>query len=169
MYLRKYRKGLLALLMIPILLLAPVRVAADVKPIEDTQGKLDEITEEEKKVLNDLFAVTQRIENLEGEEKELEDRRRFGDQVGGDHFPVRQAGPAPGGFHRRHAGGAVAEGEDHRQGGRRRQAGKAGDQGQRPPAAGKAAAGEKAGEEEADKQGGQDVFQDGCGGGGGGE
>lgn len=71
MYLRKYRKGLLALLMIPILLLAPVRVAADVKPIEDTQGKLDEITEEEKKVLNDLFAVTQRIENLEGEEKEL--------------------------------------------------------------------------------------------------
>lgn len=71
MYLKKYWKGILALLMIPTLLLAPVRVAADVKPIEDTQGKLDEITEEEKEVLNDLFAVTQRIESLEAEEKKM--------------------------------------------------------------------------------------------------
>jgi peptidoglycan hydrolase CwlO-like protein len=68
---KKYWKGLLALLIIPTLLLTPVKVAANVKPIEDAQGKLEEITEEEKNVLNELFAVTQRIEGLEAEETEL--------------------------------------------------------------------------------------------------
>ena len=71
MNLKKYWKGLLALLIIPTLILTPVKVAANVKPIEDTQGKLEEITEEEKNVLNELFAVTQRIEGLEAEETEL--------------------------------------------------------------------------------------------------
>ncbi len=71
MNLRKYWKGLLALLIIPTLILTPVKVAANVKPIEDTQGKLEEITEEEKEVLNDLFAVTQKIEGLIAEETEL--------------------------------------------------------------------------------------------------
>ncbi len=71
MNMRKYWKGVLALLIIPTLLLTPVNVAADIKPIEDTQGKLDDISEEEKNVLNDLFAITQRIEELETEETEL--------------------------------------------------------------------------------------------------
>ncbi len=81
-YWREHRKGLIALLMIPTLLLAPVTVSADVKPIEDTKGKLDEISEEEKSVLNDLFAVTQKIEELEKEEKDLnQDIKELQEQI----------------------------------------------------------------------------------------
>lgn len=70
-YLKKYWKGIFALLMLPTLLIAPVRVYGEVKPIEDTKGKLEEITEEEKSVLNDLFMITQKIDTLEAEEIEL--------------------------------------------------------------------------------------------------
>ncbi len=69
--LKNHGNGLIALLIIPTLLLTPVKVSGDVKPIEDTKGKLDEISEEEKGVLNDLFAVTQKIEALEKEELSL--------------------------------------------------------------------------------------------------
>lgn len=70
-YMRNHQKWLIALLIIPTLLLAPVRVSGEVKPIEDTKGKLEEISEEEKSVLNELFMVTQKIEVLENEETEL--------------------------------------------------------------------------------------------------
>ncbi len=70
-YLVNHKKGLIALLIIPILIFVPTRVSGEIKPIEDTKGKLEEISEEEKSVLNELFKVTQRIEGLEEEETNL--------------------------------------------------------------------------------------------------
>jgi peptidoglycan hydrolase CwlO-like protein len=49
----------------------PKPVSGEVQPIEEMEQKLEGITEEEKAILMDLFAITQEIEELEREEKIL--------------------------------------------------------------------------------------------------
>ncbi len=49
----------------------PNRVSGEVQPITEAQEKLDDITEEEKIVLEDLFTLTQEMEELDREEAKL--------------------------------------------------------------------------------------------------
>lgn len=54
-----------------MIILLPIRASGEVKPIEELQQKLEGISAEEQEVLVKLFAITQDIEGLEGEEKRL--------------------------------------------------------------------------------------------------
>lgn len=49
-------------------LILPLRVSGEVKPITETEDKLEGITQEEKLVLEKLFAISQQIDELEREE-----------------------------------------------------------------------------------------------------
>ncbi len=51
--------------------LAPIRAQGDVKPITDVEDKLKGITEEEKAVLEELFSINQKIEELEVQKEEI--------------------------------------------------------------------------------------------------
>ncbi|HBY72158.1 MAG TPA: hypothetical protein DEG06_07940, partial [Lachnospiraceae bacterium] len=61
----------LAALLILIIGILPKPVSGEVQPIEEMEERLAGITEEEKAILRDLFAITQEIEELEREEKNI--------------------------------------------------------------------------------------------------
>lgn len=58
------------MLLTPMISHAP-HAAGDVKPIEETKDNLANISDEEKKVLEELFFITQKIEVMELEEKKI--------------------------------------------------------------------------------------------------
>ncbi len=60
-------------LMLPILLTAPLPVSGEVASIEDTKDRIENISEEEHRVLEKLFLITKEIEALEAEEGKLAD------------------------------------------------------------------------------------------------
>ncbi len=60
-------------LMLPILLSAPLPVSGEVASIEDTKDRIENISEEEHRVLEKLFLITKEIEALEAEEGRLAD------------------------------------------------------------------------------------------------
>jgi peptidoglycan hydrolase CwlO-like protein len=68
------RNIMIALIIIPVLALMPARVFGEVAPIEQAQERLTDLSEEEKKVLKDLFTLTQDIEKLEREEESINDQ-----------------------------------------------------------------------------------------------
>ena len=60
-------------LMLPILLTAPLPVSGEVTSIEDTKEHIENISEEEHRVLEKLFLITKEIEALKAEEGKLAD------------------------------------------------------------------------------------------------
>ena len=61
----------LSLLLVPALIIVPIRVSGEVQPITEMEDKLAGISEEEKAVLEKLFAISQEIEVMEREEVEI--------------------------------------------------------------------------------------------------
>jgi peptidoglycan hydrolase CwlO-like protein len=61
----------LSLLLVPVLIIVPIRVSGEVQPITEMEDKLEGISEEEKAVLEELFAISQEIEVMEREEAEI--------------------------------------------------------------------------------------------------
>ncbi|MDF2485454.1 MAG: hypothetical protein K0R46_1622 [Herbinix sp.] len=64
-------KMILAFLIIPVILTAPLPVSGEVAPIEETKGKIENISGEEMKVLEKLFLISKEIEALEKEETKI--------------------------------------------------------------------------------------------------
>ncbi len=60
-------KKAIAVILIPTLFILPARAFGEVSSIQDTQGKLENISEEEMKVLNELFVISQQLEIQEQE------------------------------------------------------------------------------------------------------
>ncbi len=73
MSLHRYRNVVPALLLAIAVIIAgfPFKVHGDVQPIQELEDKLENISEEEKAVLQDLFSVSQEIDNLELETQEI--------------------------------------------------------------------------------------------------
>lgn len=66
-----YLNIMISILLIPTLILVPIRVSGAVQPITDTEDKLEGISQEEKKSLETLFTLSQKISEMELEETEL--------------------------------------------------------------------------------------------------
>lgn len=71
------RKGkypvIIALMLAVCLLVNPYKATGEVKPIEEANRQLQEVTEEEQKALEQLFIYTQEIEGLKKEEARISD------------------------------------------------------------------------------------------------
>jgi len=65
-----YRIIIVALLLL-VLITVPINVSGEVKPISDMEEKMEGISEEEKKVLETLFTLSQEMSEMEQEETEL--------------------------------------------------------------------------------------------------
>jgi peptidoglycan hydrolase CwlO-like protein len=61
----------IAVLLIPFLLATPLPASGEVASIEDTKDKLEHISEEEHKVLEQLFLITKEMEALEVEQTKI--------------------------------------------------------------------------------------------------
>jgi peptidoglycan hydrolase CwlO-like protein len=61
------------MLVIVVLTIAPVHVVGEVKPITDVEDKLEGISDEEKKVLEELFTITQKINKTKQEHTQIID------------------------------------------------------------------------------------------------
>ncbi len=79
---RRKLKIAIAFLMLPLLIAAPIPVYGEVTSIEDTKDKIENISEEELKVLERLFLITKELEALESEEAKLnEDMTTLTEQI----------------------------------------------------------------------------------------
>ncbi|MBP1756511.1 MAG: hypothetical protein H6Q59_2909 [Firmicutes bacterium] len=61
----------IAALMIPIMSIVPLRAMGEVAPIEDTREQIENISQEQMAVLEELFVITKEVEALEQEEAKL--------------------------------------------------------------------------------------------------
>ncbi|MDF2906081.1 MAG: hypothetical protein K0R34_1402 [Herbinix sp.] len=68
---RRKLKMAIAVLLIPFLLATPLPASGEVASIEDTKDKLEHISEEEHKVLEQLFLITKEMEALEVEQTKI--------------------------------------------------------------------------------------------------
>jgi peptidoglycan hydrolase CwlO-like protein len=59
------------MILVFLLIIAPAQVLGDVKPITDMEDKLEGISEEEKKVLEELFTIAQKINETKQEQTEI--------------------------------------------------------------------------------------------------
>jgi peptidoglycan hydrolase CwlO-like protein len=65
-------KMVIAFLIIPVMIAAPLPASGEVAPIEDTREKIENISEEEMEVLERLFLISKEIEALEAEEVRIQ-------------------------------------------------------------------------------------------------